>query len=590
MKPLICLSTLAAVLLSTSALPALSQDVPYTFDPVTDETLLNPSDDDWLMFRRTIDNQGYSPLDQINRENVGELTLAWSRSLAPGNMEGTPLVYDGVLYMPQPAGVITAYDATTGDQIWEYRRDMPEDLAELLVINDITRALSIYDDKIISLTSDSYVIALNAETGALEWETQISDYRTSPNLQTAGPTVIDGKILSGRSCMPKAGPEGCFLAAHDVETGEELWRTFLIPRPGEPGDESWGNVPYESRWHIGSWGTPSVDPELNLAYFGTSVTAPAAKWIIGAEDQDVDALYQTSTLAVDIDTGEIQWYQQHIRDQWDLDHPFERILVDTPIAPDAAEVRWIKEGLSPGETRQVLTGIPGKTGIFYSIDRETGEFLWARETVMQNVVTDIDPASGRATMNADLFFDSVDDVHEICPAAIGGKDWPAGAYSPLTNAIYYPLQNLCMTSQPEGDEPDVEELYMVTLDAKAAPGTDQLGTVRGISVETGEELWKYEQRSNVLSLVTTGGWLLFGGDVNRRFRAFDQETGDILWETILGGPVGGFPISYAADGKQYVAVATGNFLISGSYLELTPELTGAATGNNLYVFALPETN
>jgi alcohol dehydrogenase (cytochrome c) len=580
------LAVLTAVLVGSVAPMAFAQaDAPFV--PVTNDMMLNPPPEDWLTFRRTLDNQGYSPLDQINRENVADLKLVWSRSLAPGNMEGTPLVHDGVMYMPQPAGVISAYDATNGDKIWEYRRTMPEDLADFAAITDITRSLSIYENKILSLTSDGYVIALNAETGALEWETQITDYKTAPILQSAGPTVINGKILSGRSCMPAAGPEGCFIAAHDVNTGEELWRTHLIPRPGEPGDETWGNIPYEARWHVGSWGTPSYDPELNLAYFGTSVTAPSAKWITGSDDQDRDHLYQTSTLAVDIDTGEIKWYQQHIRDQWDLDHPFERILVDTAINPDAAEVRWINTENAKGE-HKVLTGIPGKTGIFYSIDRATGQFLWARETVHQNVITDIDPANGRATMNADLFFDSVDDVHEVCPAAIGGKDWPAGAYSPLTNAIYYPLQNLCMTTQPEGDEPDVEGLYMVSLDAKAAPGEENLGTVRGISVETGKELWKYEQRANALALVTTGGWLVFGGDVNRRFRAFDQETGDILWETVLGGPVGGFPISYAVDGKQYIAVATGNFLISGSYLGLTPELSGGGEGNTLYVFALPD--
>jgi alcohol dehydrogenase (cytochrome c) len=552
---------------------------------VTDEMVLNPPAGDWLMWRRTIDNQGYSPLDQINKENVGNLTLVWSRSLAPGNMEGTPLVHDGVMYMPQPGGIVTAYDATTGDTKWEYRRQMPEDISELL-ISDITRALSIYENKILSLTSDGYVIALNAETGALEWETQVSDYKEAPIWQSAGPTVINGKILSGRSCTPKAGPEACFIAAHDVNTGEELWRTHLIPRPGEPGDETWGNIPYEARWHVGSWGTPSYDPELNLAYFGTSVTAPSAKWVTGSDDQDREHLYQTSTLAVDIDTGEIKWYQQHIRDQWDLDHPFERILIDTPINPDSAEVNWIHDGsYTAGETRKVLTGIPGKTGIFYSIDRATGEFLWARNTILQNVVLDIDD-NGRATMNSDLFFDSVDDVHEVCPYAGGGKDWPAGAYSPLTNSLYYPMQNTCMTTQPEGDEPDVEGLYMVSLDPKLAPGVENMGRIEAVNVETGKTLWKHEQRAAVTSLVTTGGGLLFGGDVNRRFRAYDQDTGEILWETILGGPVGGFPITYEVGGKQYVAVATGNFLLSGGWLGLTPELTGAAQGNELFIFAL----
>src|SRR5690606_18528405 len=166
-------------------------------------------------------------------------------------------------------------------------------------------------------------------------------------------------------------------------------------------------------------------------------------------------------------------------------------------------------------------------------------------------------------------------------------DWPTGAYSPLTNTIYYPLQNLCMNATALGDEPIVEELGQVDLAATPAPGTEMLGTVRGINVETGEQSWLYEQRANTTSLLATGGGRLFGGDVNRRFRAFDQESGEIVWETLLGGPIGGFPVSYEVDGEQYIAISSGAFLISGSYLGLTPELQPGGAGNNLYVFKLP---
>ena len=592
--------TLAAVLLaSVSISTAMAQDhAPVKisaaegtiegYRAVTDEMLAAPDSADWLMWRGTLNHQGYSPLDQINTENVAGLSSAWSRGLEPGNMEGTPLVHDGIMFMPQSRGVVYALDATNGDLIWEYRRNLPSDLADYAALNDITRNIALYENLVIMVTPDSYIVALDAATGKLEWETQIADYKDK-NFQTSGPIIANGKAISGRSCMPAGGPESCFITAHDLATGEELWRRHTIPRPGEPGDESWGNIPYESRWHVGSWITPSYDPELNLIYAGTSVTSPYAKFILGSDDPDAEHLYQTSTLALNADTGEIVWYQQHIRDQWDLDHPFERILVDTEIAPNADEVKWINPDVTPGETRKVLTGIPGKTGIFYSIDRETGEFLWARETTYQNVVLDIDPSNGRATMNSDLFFTESGQTHMVCPSAwMGGKDWPAGAYSPLTNAIYYPLQNACMNAMSLGDEPSVEESGQLDLATIAAPDTDQLGTVRGISVETGEELWKYEQRAGTTSLVATGGGLLFGGDVNRRFRAFDQETGDVLWETILAGPVGGFPISYSVDGKQYVAVATGGFLSTGAQLSLTPELRPGIVSNQLTVFALPE--
>lgn len=586
MKSFNLTTALALVLAVGPGAALLAQDA--AFPPVTDEMLANPAPEDWIHWRGNQAHWGYSPLDQITTENVGNLTLAWSRSLSAGDMEGTPLVYNGVLYMPQARSVITAYDAATGDQIWEYRRELPDDLAEYVQLNSVVRSIGIYDDKIIHLTADGYIIALNAVTGAVEWETQVSDYQTQTNWQTSGPMIVNGMALSGRSCEPEGGPEACFLTAHDLETGEELWRTYTIPRAGEPGDETWGNVPYEARWHVGSWMTPSVDPELGLAYFGTSVTSPYSKFILGSEDPDAEHLYQTSTLAIDIETGEIRWYQQHIRDQWDLDHPFERILLDTVIAPDAAEVPWINEaGVAAGGERHVMTGIPGKTGIFYSIDRETGEFLWARPTVHQNAVLEIDD-TGRATMNSDLFFTEADQTHNVCPSAIGGKDWQTAAYSPLTNVIYAPLHNLCMDATSAGDEPVVEELGQVDLGFMVPPDVTNLGTVRGISVETGEQTWIHEERAVQMSLLTTGGGLLFGGAIDRRFRAYDQVTGEELWETILGGSVGGYPVSFAVDGRQYVAVATGSFLVSGIYENLAPDAMANNKTPTLYVFALPE--
>ena len=190
--------------------------------------------------------------------------------------------------------------------------------------------------------------------------------------------------------------------AHDAATGEELWRRRLIPAPGEPGDETWGGVPYEQRLHVGSWMVPSYDPELDLVYVGTSVTSPAPKFLLGGVDNK--HLYHNSTLALDGETGEIRWYYQHLNDHWDLDHPFERMLVDTAVAPDPDAVAWINPRLQPGETRKVVTGVPGKTGVVYTLDRETGEFLWATPTITQNVISNIDGATGEVTENAEVIF------------------------------------------------------------------------------------------------------------------------------------------------------------------------------------------
>ena len=577
-----CRHAFVALLLLLVAGTATAQDRSVT--PVTDAMLQAPDPADWPMWRRTLDGWGYSPLDEIDRANVGALRMVWSRGMTEGAQQGTPLVYDGVMYMPNPRDVIQAIDAVTGDLIWEYRRDRPADLEEFVPISSANRNIAIYGDTIIDTSSDDHVFALDAATGRLVWETRILDYRQNPAHQTSGPIIADGKVISGRGCMPRGGPEACVITAHDATTGAELWRRGLIPAPGEPGDETWGDVPYERRAHVGSWMVPSYDPDLDLVYVGTSVTSPAPKFMLGGVDQA--HLYHNSTLALDADTGEIVWFYQHLNDHWDLDHPFERILVDTAVAPDAGAVSWINPRLQPGERRRVVTGIPGKTGVVYTLDRATGEFLWATPTISQNVISSIDGATGAVTENTELVFTAGGQEVLVCPHASGGKDWEAGAYSPLTNTLYMPLRNVCarMLASTAGAEDDLSNaLYALLWRSQITPGTDQVGTVQAISVETGEITWTHEQRAATMSLVATGGGLVFGGDVNGRFRALDQETGEVLWEINLGSSVSGFPIAFAVDGRQYIAVSTG----TPRFLDLTPELR-PSFGNNLFVFALPE--
>ena len=556
------------------------------FVPVTDAMLQEPAAADWLMWRRTFDSWGYSPLEQIKRENVGELRMVWSRALHAGEQEAAALAYGGVLYMPNPRDVIQAIDAVTGDLIWEYRRQRLDDLeAQISIIfSDTNRNLAIYDNLIIDTSTDDYVLALDAATGQLVWETQILDYTKNPAHQTSGPIIANGKVVSGRGCMPEGGPEACVVTAHDARTGEKLWRTRLIPAPGEPGDETWGNVPYEQRRHVGAWMVPSFDPTLNLIYVGTSVTSPAPKFMLGGVEHKY--LYHNSTLALDADTDAIVWYYQHLNDHWDLDHPFERLLVDTVVAPDPSAVSWINPRLQPGEERRVVTGIPGKTGIVYTLDRETGEFLWAMPTVTQNVITDIDGATGAVTENSEVVFTGVGQDVLACPSMLGGKNWEVGAYSPLTNTMYFPLRNVCARIMALADDGG-ESLYRLQFRAQLAPGTDQVGTVQAISAETGEIRWIYEQRAATTSLVATGGGLLFGGGANGRFRALDDATGEVLWEINLGSPVTGVPITYAVEGRQYVAVSTGYAGTTSGLIPLTPELR-PSSGNNLFVFALPE--
>jgi alcohol dehydrogenase (cytochrome c) len=343
-------------------------------------------------------------------------------------------------------------------------------------------------------------------------------------------------------------------------------------------------VPYEERVHVGMWMVPSYDPELDLIYVGTSVTAPAPKFDLGGNDQQY--LYHNSTLALDPDTGAIVWYFQHVVDHWDLDHPFERLIVDTVVSPDPDEVDWINPRLQSGEERQVITGIPGKTGLVYTLDRRTGEFLWARQTIHQNVIASINTESGAATVDPAKMFTRAGQELLVCPATTGGKNYPAGTYSPLSGVMYYPLQNTCMMVTSIANDGAVESLYAINSRAQITPGETNVGTIQAINVETGALEWKFEQPAGTLSLISTGGGLLFGGDVNGRFRAYDQSDGRVVWEVNLGAPVNGYPATFAVDGRQYVAVSTGG---SGLVLGLaTLAQIRPGSGNRLYVFALPQ--
>ncbi len=565
----------------------LAQGTVGSFSPATDEVLVNPSDGDWLMSRRTYNGWGHSPLSQIDASNVDSLVLAWSRAMVTGPYEGTPLVYNGVMYLAQAEDTIQALDATNGDLIWEYRRGVPDQQGVTgipAIASLMTRNIAIYEDKIYHSTMDANVIALDARTGQLLWESSVGDYRVIG--QSSGPLIVGGKVISGRACDP-ALPGGCFITAHDSNSGEELWRTFLIPRPGEAGGETWGDLPTESRLHVGAWGhVGAYDPDLGLLFWGTSVPAPSPEILRGTVGDDV--LYSNSTLAIDADTGEIVWYYQHLpRDNWDLDHPFERMAIDTEVAPDPSEVAWINPNIVPGQVYRTLTNIPGKTGIVYSLDRETGEFLWARPTVLQNVVTEI-LGDGTVIVNEDVIPTSIDEPYGmVCPTALGGRDWMAGAYNPGTNAIYQGLHRFCMFPEIVTDEWTPEDMYGISLDPVPAPGETNVGTLQAISAETGRTLWLYEQVAPIMPVMSTGGGLVFAGDVNRRFRAWDAATGDVLWETILGSAIGGHPVSYEVDGVQYVAVGSGGgTLVEAIYLGVTGQ--EAPYGRPaMYVFRLP---
>ena len=564
-----------------TTLPAAAQSLVESYTPVTEAMLLSPPEGEWLMWRGTYGHWGYSPLDQINASNVGTLRLAWAWTMEPGMQETTPLVHDGVMFLPQACDFIEAVDARDGTPLWEYRRERVDHAANLACAN---RNAALYGNQLILATHDAFLVALDARTGEVIWEHQVGDW-TIGHHYSGGPQIIKGQIVAGMSGCYYINTS-CWISAHDVETGAELWRTYTIPRQGEPGSETWGALPDEQRRGGSAWIAPSYDPDLNLIYVGVAVPIP---W--GAAQRDTgagDVLYTNSTLALNADSGEMEWYFQHLPgDEWDQDHPFERILVETEVVPDPDAVAWLSPDISPGR-RKVVTGVPGKPGLVWTLDAATGDFLWARETSYQNVIVGVDVEGRKGIANPDLKALAIGEEALVCPTLNGGGiNWQTVAYSPQTNTLYAPTNNTCMTWVLNPVEPTLGAYHgSATYRRVQVPNSDeQVGQFTAVDVATGETRWALRQRAGIGgSVLTTGGGLVFVTDDARRLRAFDASTGEVLWEQILNSTAGGFPVSYSVDGVQYIAIAAGGGV---NYRSITREIRQRAGGNTLFVFRLP---
>jgi alcohol dehydrogenase (cytochrome c) len=495
-------------------------------------------------------------------------------------MEMTPLVYMGVMYLVHPSSRIEAVDATTGDLIWEYQRMVPEGVGG----TGAMRNLALYDDKLYYSSRDGYLVALNVLTGEVVWEVFMAGPEFATNY-TSGPIAANDVIVTGRSCGLFGGvnntPGGCFILGHDAQSGELRWRVNTIARPGEPGGDTWGGLPLESRFHVSAWGVSSFDPELNLIYMGTGVPGPYPSISQGREAGD--ALYSNSTLAIDADSGELVWYYQHLPgDDWDLDHIGERILIDTPIRPSAS-VPWVNLDIDPDDVRQVVW-VAGKGGVQFVLDRVTGEFLWGSPLLNQNAVLRISP-EGRVEANAALRHREIGQTVVVGQRA--AKGWWPGTYSPLTGAVYQPLHNSWL--QQTALEWTGPSLGAQRMSIRSPEHSESLGVVKAVSVSTGEVLWeRYWPTLHSGGLVSTGGGLVFGGDWNRRFRAYDDTTGEVLWQAILNARISGGAISYAVGGVQYIAVSTGGGTLYDGVFDLTDLGFTSPTGSStVFVFALP---
>ncbi|MFM1895737.1 MAG: quinohemoprotein ethanol dehydrogenase type [Pseudomonadota bacterium] len=574
------LSSLALLIASLQS-PAFAQSLLDDYTPVSLEELQNPPAEEWLMWRRTPDNWGYSPLDQINKTNVASLRLAWAWTMEPGMQETTPLVHDGIMFLPQACDFIEAVDATDGTLLWEYRRPPVDHIAPLSCAN---RNATLYKDQLIIATRDAYLVSLDARSGAVTWERKMGEWTVGQHY-SGGPQVFDGKIIAGMSGCYYINT-GCWITAHDADTGEELWRTNTVPMIGEPGWETWGDVPNEQRRGGSAWMPASYDAELNRIFVGVAVPIPWGE--IQRNTRGGDVLYTNSTLALNADTGAIEWYFQHIPgDNWDQDHPFARLVVETEVTPEAGDVTWINPAISSTARRKVITGIPGKPGIVWTLDAATGEFLWAKETNYQNVLIGVDIPGRKGITNPNIFPAEINQEHLVCPTTRGGINWQSVAYSPQTNALYAPTNNACMTFALNPVEPELGDYHSSARSRIVDPPEfdGQVGIFSAVDVASGKALWTHRQRAGIGgSVLTTGGGLAFVTDDARRFRAFDVETGEILWEQILNSTAGGYPVTYSIDGVQYLAIAAGGGV---TYRPLTPELRQRSGGNMLFVFRLP---
>lgn len=547
-----------------AAAPAIPNPL-ATYTPVTDAMLANPPADEWPAWRRSHLGLGFSPLTQIDTSNVNRLTIAWAQALPAGVNMNEPLVHNGVLYVFGFGDNVFAFDAASGRTLWRYQRRLPERTA----LNS-RKTIALYGDKLYTATSDNHIVALDAQTGREVWDMLLTDKAGMRN--PGGPLVADGVIMQG---FANTSPGGGIIVAVDAETGEKLWEFETVAKPGQLGGDSWNGLPGDERRGGSVWTSGSYDPVNRLALWGVGNTYDTGPLRDLNPGMNNDALFTETTLAFEPRSGRLVWHYQHNRnDQFDLDWVFDRVVgtLDVNGTP----------------RRVVITG--GKSGLFDALDAKTGQYIKTVDMGFQDYIDRIDPVTGDKHVREGMVPGKDKGPLYTCPHGGGGRNWSPTSYVESTQVLFITARDVCTDLTPSSGpgflSTGVNAVY-------AAPPDDdgKYGMLQAIDMRSGRVLWETRHRQTPdMGVLSTAGGVLFTGWMDRQFVAYDQTTGRELWRTGVTGVPNASAITYAINGKQYVAMVTGagNPLSSGIPDVIPETQLPSVNSSSVYVFALPD--
>ena len=528
---------------------------------------------DWPHYGGTQFSWRYSALDQINSRNVKRLSPVWMFQTGDyaENLQATPIVVDGVMYLISARARVFALDAATGHEIWHYRYPDPPLNVGGFIGN---RGVAVGDGKVFFGTKDNNVVALDQKTGHELWRVNLDDARQCGCNITSAPLVVNDKVIVGGT-----GGDGAhrgYITALNTKNGRLAWRWYVVPGPGQKGFETWKGA----SWRFGGgapWLTGSYDPSLNLLYWGTGNAAAdfydGDRLVEGADKGKDVNLYTASVVALDPDTGKLRWYHQEVPDDlWDYDSAYEVILMDRIIR---------------GRMRQVLVHM-NKSGLTSVLDRRTGEMINAFS------VPEVRTWVAGITEDGKLVGRNEPQLRKtttICPGAAGAKSWNSMSYSPRTGFLYIPANELCNDVTPNNRAAQEGRNYMNgDISIKLAPGRTTYSHVDAWDPITGKRAWSDPYKYVLLaSMLATAGDLVFTGNPEGEFFALDANTGNKLWSYQTGAGHRGSSISYAVNGRQYIATTTGwhATVVGAATARLFPDQDWRL-GSTLVVFAVPE--